>query len=212
MRHLIPLIHPAPDSPLDPSEAQDKFGSESLRCSPLRTAWFDPLKVASTRKRPLRLGYYACDGFVKSSPAVVRSIKESIAALQTVHGSAIELVAVDPAALQTKQAMRVFLAAVGADGFDGLLGPLRQGKVKEPMDRSLFVPVFLARAPAWVRKVLFWITKYVLKDGPLSYCSQVAGRKTAAQHFATVAERNQYERDFEVSARAATTQRSLQSH
>lgn len=197
MRQIIPLIHPSPDSPQDPSEAQNQFSAEALRPSPLRTAWFEPLKAASNRGRPLRLGYYACDGFVQSSPAVVRSIDETVAALQQAHGDSIQMVPIDPAAIQAKKALRTFLAAVGSDGFDGLLSPLRQGKVKEPMDSSLFVPVLLARMPGWARKLVYWIMKYVVRDHTLSYCATAAGRKTAAQHFQTVAQRNEYEREFD---------------
>lgn len=196
-RIIIPLLHPAADnSGLDPREAQERFGAEPLRPSPLRPAWFDPLRVSQARRRPLRIGHYSCDGIVKTSPACLRAMRESVAVLQDAYGSDVELVSIEPQALRSIEAMRIFLHAVGSDGFDGLLAPLKSGKVKEPMDCSLFLPVFASRAASWLRKVIYWILRYAIRDHGLSHILNGGGRKTAGQHFETVAQRDQFEEDF----------------
>lgn len=196
LRLIVPLLHPSEDSETSPQEAQEKFGAELLRPSPLRTAWFDPLKVSRARKRPIRIGHYVCDGFVKTSPASIRALRESVTALQDAYGEDVELVEIDPKALQALESVKIFLHAVGADGFDGLLAPLRAGKIKEPMDLSLFLPVFASRASPWMRKIFYYVLKYVIRDQRLSYVLGGGGRKTAGEHCETVAQRDQFEKDF----------------
>ncbi|CAO1626209.1 unnamed protein product [Parajaminaea phylloscopi] len=199
-RLVIPLLHPSPEDEaktgLDPRAAQERFHTEPLRPCPLRPAWFSPIQVSRARGKPLRIGHYSCDGIVKTSPACLRGMRESVAALERAYGRDVELVAIDPPALRSVEAMRIFLHCVGADGFDGLLAPLSAGKVREPMDLSLFLPVFASRASPWMRKVFYWLLRYVVRDHRLSYVLNGGGRKTAGQHFEAVAQRDDFEADF----------------
>lgn len=196
-RALLPLVHPS-EPAIEAAEVQKRFGSEPLRCSPLRPHWFEPLKAAKERKRPIRIGYYACDGFIKTSPACIRAMEESVSALKSKYpDSDLRLVEIDPAALQAQKAFHIFTSAVTADSMDGLLAPLRQGKFQEPMDQALFVTVFVARASFWMRKLVYWIVWYFIKDHTLGHIMTAGGSKSAGQHFATVAQRNEYEEEFE---------------
>lgn len=193
-RELVPLLHPPPDSPLDPFEAQQRFGSEELRPAPLRAAWFDPLKAAGDRT--IRIGYYACDGFARTAPASVRAVQMSIDAVRATYGERVEVVEIDPARLRAKEAMHIFLALVTSDSFDSLLGPLSKGKIRDPMDLSLFLPVFAARAPGWMKAVVAWIVKYVIRDPHMSYLLSAGGKKTAAQYLDAIGRRRAFEKTF----------------
>jgi amidase len=198
-RELVPLIHPGLDSHIEPHEAQKKFGSEPLRPSPLRPAWFDPIKVSEARGKPLRIGYYFCDGYIKTSPACMRGVKESIEALQAsadYKDGKLELVEIDPARLNTVEALHIFTSQITSDRCDGLLGPLKMRKVREAMDFALFLPVFAARGATWMTKILYWIVKYVIGDKALGYLLTAGGGKTASQYFDHVARRDQFRAAF----------------
>lgn len=199
-RSLIELIHPNVDSSLDPWAAQDRFGCEELRASPLRPAWLDPIKVASSRDgdhKRIRMGYYYCDGFTQTSPACIRAVQESIEALKaSEHAGRYEFIEVDPNRLRAKEAMHIFLSNVTADNFNGLLGPLRLGRIKEAMDFALFLPVFSTRAPRWARGLFRWVVQYVVKDPHLSYMLSAGGAKSAEGYMQQIARRKEFEKQF----------------
>lgn len=198
---LIRLLHPNVDSPLDPFEVQRRFQTEELRPSPLRPAWFKPLDVVASPDSPrkkIRLGYYYCDGITKTSPACIRAVQESVDALRAQYGTdgPVELVEIDPAQLGTLTAIHIFLANITADNFDGLLGPLTKDGVREPMDPSLFLPVFAARAPQWFKSILRFVATYIINDPSFAYILTAGGSKTAGEYFHHVARRRDFEQEF----------------
>lgn len=196
-RQLIELLHPNVDSSLDPFELQRKFATEEMRSSPLRPAWLSPLNVVSDRGRKLRIGYYYCDGLTKTSPACVRAVDESLTALKERYTpEQIELVEIDPIHLNTLRAVHIFLALVTADNFNGLLGPLTKDGIREPMDASLFLPVFAARAPRWIKGLLRFFATYIIGDKSFAYIVTAGGSKTAGGYYEHIARRREFEQDF----------------
>jgi Asp-tRNA(Asn)/Glu-tRNA(Gln) amidotransferase A subunit family amidase len=114
-------MSPPADSAITTREVQRRFGAENRVETPLRPAWFDPVQAASTRsplRRKLRVGYYYCDGMTRTSPACIRAVEMSKAALEGVKDAtgapAIEMVEINPKALQTAHALEIFCGGCAA--------------------------------------------------------------------------------------------------
>ncbi|CAO1628393.1 unnamed protein product [Sympodiomycopsis kandeliae] len=185
---LVDLLNPSPESGLNAFDMQRRFQTEELRPSP----W-----TRLPQGKKLRLGYYYCDGFSKTSPACIRAVDEALAALREKHSTdEIELVEIDPKRLDTLQAMYIFLSAITSDNFDGLLGPLNENGIREPMDPSLLLPVFAARAPKAFKSLLRLVSKHIVKDTAFAHLSTAGGAKSASEYFSNIHARDEFSDKF----------------
>lgn len=174
--------------------------------SPLRSGDFHPLEVAKKRsplRRTIRLGYYFSDGLSTTSPACIRAMELCMEALEKSHGKEslkegggvpeIELVKIDPRSLMSSEAAKIFLGLTSSDGFDGLTGHLK----KDRMDPSLYLAIIIGKLPGFLRKMLVFIFRYILRDRPFSQVPLLAGRKTAKKYYEVTALKEQFTKDWE---------------
>lgn len=153
-------------------------------------AWFRPLQVAEKRGKPLRVGYILTDGFIKTTPACYRAVKESVEALQAKYPSSqVEVVKIPASALDAVTALELFLKMTAADGYRSLTDP-HIGKDK--LDVTLLLPLFLARMPNFLRRTLFFVARYILRDRLLSRCVAATRTSSAAGYFKAVEARSRW--------------------
>ena len=194
----IDAIHPPPNADVQAADLHSKFGVTSLPVQPLRKKEFDVLTLAKSRGRPLRLGYYTHDGFSKPSPAVCRSMDEVVAALRAKHSEKeLELIPVDPKDLHTPESLKLFVGLTSSDGYSGILAPLK-GKSwrKDWLQSHLYLIVFIARAPTWIKAIFQFLLRFVIRDQYLLAASEFAGSKSTAKYCDMVAARDHFTHDF----------------
>ena len=195
-RVLVEALHPSPDVEGSPSprEVQRKFNTEYLRAQPLRVADFEPLKQAKAKGKPLRIGYYSFEGYSKPSPAILRAMDETIAALRKKYSDReVELVEVDYKLLRAKEALAIFLALTSADGFDQLIAPLQGDK----MQPSLYLPILTARLPRPLLRLTGFLFRYIIRDNFLATATQRSGRKSAGEYFKAVGDKHRFTEEFD---------------
>lgn len=105
----------------------------------------------------------------------------------------IELVKIDPRSLMSSEAAKIFLGLTSSDGFDGLTGHLK----KDRMDPSLYLAIIIGKLPGFLRKMLVFIFRYILRDRPFSQVPLLAGRKTAKKYYEVTALKEQFTKDWE---------------
>lgn len=195
-RNFISALHPEPDvnPALTATEIHESFGAEQLYPLPLRPTWFDPLAAARLRgpERPLRIGYYACDGFIRPSPACIRAVDEAVDALRRKHGQEIQLVEIAPKELRAHEALSIFQALTSADGYEGLTRHLKSDR----LESSLYLPVYLARIPGLLRRLIIFIAKYVLREWMLALIVSASRRKSTKDYISWVGKRDDFIADF----------------
>jgi amidase len=187
-------------------DVQLRFGDEVEALYPLRSTWFDPLATAAARKadanvaagqrKTLRIGYYRCDGFTKTSPPCLRAVDLAVKALQSVKGKdgakAIELVEVDPSRLQTFETLRRFVGLTSITAYEHLtrhLGP-------DPVDPALKVTLALPRYPV-LRWIVGLVARYILGDRQLPKIFAESNKRKASVYFAHQYEQKKMQRRFE---------------
>ncbi|KAN0066365.1 hypothetical protein ACQY0O_000459 [Thecaphora frezii] len=164
-----------------------KVGLAGTRQGGLNETWLKPLEVAEKRKAPLRIGYYLTDGFIKTTPACYRAVKESVEALRNKYpADQIELIPIEPNDVQPVEGLEHFLGLTSADGYEYLTDP-HLGKDKP--DPVLFLPLLLARMPIVVKNIVAFIAKFVLRDARMARLVLAAGRRSAKQYFQLIAKR-----------------------
>ncbi|KAJ9477036.1 putative amidase (putative) [Pseudozyma hubeiensis] len=167
--------------------AMAKFHMSDLSTVVLNEAWLNPLGVSEARGTPLRIGYVVGDGIHRTTPPCYRAILECVAALKTKYSDKrIELVEIDPKQLQTLEVLRIFLRLFTADGFRNLetyLGP-------DKLIAQMKMPVILSRIPRWLRGIIVFFVRYIIRDPIYAELAGSAGRLSAAEH-ADVLERRE---------------------
>ncbi|EPQ32148.1 uncharacterized protein PFL1_00345 [Pseudozyma flocculosa PF-1] len=152
--------------------------------------WLQPLKVAEKRGTPLRVGYYFTDGFIKTTPACYRAVKESIEALRAKYPSQqVELVAIAPKDVQPVEGLEHFLGLSSADGYDYLTVP-HLGK--DRADPVLMLPLLLARLPVFLKRIIAFIARFVLRDARMARLVLAAGRRSAKKYFQVTESRTKF--------------------
>lgn len=141
---------------------------------PARLSALDP-RVAPVAWRPLgplpagaRVGYYANDGVVPVSTAVARAVEVARAALSAAGCETVAFTPPDVASLFDE-----YLAAVSADGGEGLLEALRD----DPVDPTIAPLLQLARLPDAVRRGMATASRAGGQEG-LSRMLRAMGRKS----------------------------------
>lgn len=201
IRSVIPLIHPSTDSIVSASDAQERFETEPMIPSPLRPQWLKPLEAAQQRsptRKTIRLGYYFSDGLTTTSPACIRAVELCLEALEKAHGKKedgppeVELIKIDPRELMAAESAKIFLGLTSSDGFDGLTSHLK----KDRLDPSLYLAIIIGKLPAFIRKFLIFIFRYILRDRPFSLIPTLAGRKSAKKYYEVTHLKEQFTKDF----------------
>ncbi len=143
---------------------------------PNRMSALDP-KVAPIPWRPLgsiavrglRVGYYANDGVLPVSASIARGIEIARSALSAAGCETVPFTPPDVASLFDE-----YLAAMSADGGEGLLDALRE----DPIDPTLAPLLSLARVPDSVRKGMARAAR-LAGQGSLARMLDSMGAKTA---------------------------------
>lgn len=190
MRLFTTTLSPPIDSAESPRDVQRRFGAEVMPCIPLRPAWLDPVKASldlaskrSTERKPIRIGYYVCDGFTKTTPACLRAMRIVQEALTETHGTnsgaqaTVELVPIQPQILHTFTFFKTFVGLTAITGYDHLkrhLGPDR-------IDRALFLALALP-SKTIIRYIIALVARYVLRDRYVPQVVVCVNGKTATRY------------------------------
>ncbi|WWD17676.1 hypothetical protein CI109_102117 [Kwoniella shandongensis] len=113
-----------------------------------------PWKEVELPKK-LRVGYFTEDNCIKASPACVRAVEESVAALRK---AGHEVVRFEPP--DVSEALKVFAGLTSADGYKTLLGNIGP----DPMEPSMRLVTIGSRIPRWLAWFAHWLLDSVLKD------------------------------------------------
>jgi Asp-tRNA(Asn)/Glu-tRNA(Gln) amidotransferase A subunit family amidase len=170
---------------------RDEIDSIGFMSQPVDSGWFNPLSVVKKRKRPLRIGYFLADGFVKTSPACYRAVLESVEAIKKKYpAEQVELKRLYlPDDLGGVEAIKIFLGMSSADGYDRLTDP-HLGKDK--VDPTLTLPLLSARIPGFLRAILSFIAAHFLSDWMMAIILKAAGRKSAGDYFKWIVKRDEF--------------------
>ncbi|PWZ02911.1 amidase signature enzyme [Testicularia cyperi] len=156
----------------------------------LNEAWLNPLGVAAARAAPLRIGYVVGDGMYRTTPTCYRAIKESVAALQQKYGPGqVELVEIRPSQLEAITATKIFLKFMTCDQYKT---KLEKHIGKDALIAQLRLPVYLSRIPGWLKQVLVFIVRYVVRDRKYAEIAASIGKLSAKQFFDVVEERTKF--------------------
>ncbi|KAL0575280.1 hypothetical protein V5O48_006681 [Marasmius crinis-equi] len=159
-----------------------------------------PFRDAELPKR-LRFGYYTSDGYTKSSPANQRAVIETVEALKKQGHECIEIADFNYAT----EATAIFLGLTSSDGYRKLtshLGP-------DPMEKSIWLPVYGSRLPSLVRSVAAWIVESVLGDSKFVTFLRAARTKSFREWSDFSVKRDQFIQGFYDKARFKSLQDSL---
>ncbi|PWN51892.1 amidase signature enzyme [Violaceomyces palustris] len=168
----------------------DKLGAEGNQFQSLRPAWLDPLRVAKVRGRPLRIGYYYTDGFIKTTPACYRAVDEAVESLRSKYSDKeVKLVKIPVSLLGALESLTLFTGMTSSDGYDMLTDP-HLGKDKA--DPTLFLPLLLARMSKLTRSVLAFVASFLLRDWMLALTIKAMGRKSTKDYQKLVAKRDEF--------------------
>ncbi|KAF8903595.1 amidase signature domain-containing protein [Mucidula mucida] len=132
----------------------------------------------------LKFGYYTSDEFIKASPANKRAVLETVDALRKQGHECVEFT--PPGALV------IFLALTSADSYKKMLSHLGP----DPMDASLRLAVYGARAPRFLTALVGWVLRTFLKDPKAADVITSAGSKSYLEYSEWVGRRQQYALDF----------------
>lgn len=187
-------------------DVQRSFGMEILPYMPLQESWLDPLQAAEKRskvageedKTTIRIGWYACDGYIKQTPVSLRSMEIVTDALknhtQDSKGKpiSVELVELQPSELQSFNTFKTFVGLTSITRYDFLKRHLGSDWI----DRTLFVTLLLPNHPL-IRKLIGFIARWILRDPyPSQFLNNIANdsaRKFVQHEY----ERERLVREFE---------------
>ncbi|KAJ3757694.1 amidase signature domain-containing protein [Lentinula raphanica] len=105
--------------------------------------------------KQLKIGYYTSDGFAKASPACTRAVMEVVEVLKGQGHECVEIELPD-----VTDCLEIYLALISSDGYKRMTSPLGP----DPMEPSLFLPVYGTRVPSFLRKFGAWVSESMLGD------------------------------------------------
>ncbi|KIM69363.1 hypothetical protein SCLCIDRAFT_102685 [Scleroderma citrinum Foug A] len=129
----------------------------------------------------LKFGYYSNDMLVRTSPANVRAIQETVDALKNAGHECVEFSTTLPS-----DAMEVFVGLVTSDGYKKMLSYL-QG---DPQEDSLFMTTLGAKLPDFVRNLMCWGIKTFYGDSIFPRFFNQARTKSVVEYCEIVNQRN----------------------
>ncbi|KAM0752009.1 amidase signature enzyme [Meredithblackwellia eburnea MCA 4105] len=137
--------------------------------------------------KKLKIGYYLSDGFCRTSPACQRAVLETVEALRKRGHDVVEFT---PPNLF--ECMRLFVGLTSAGGYQTLLSGLKG----DPMEPSLFLSTMGPRLNWFLRKVVYVLYKYVLRDNKLVEFFNASRTKTVTEMQAWQKQRTDYVKEF----------------
>lgn len=153
-----------------------------------------PLELAAKRNRPLRIGIYHTDGFVHTTPASYRAVEETVAAARKRYTSEeIEFVHLSKKDVRAVDAMEIFVGLTSAAKYRHLTHPHLH---PDPLDPTLYVPVYISRLPAVVRQLLNFILYYILGERDFAKLGRATGGKSSEEYFGWVKRREEFKREW----------------
>ncbi|KAJ8095263.1 hypothetical protein PM082_010486 [Marasmius tenuissimus] len=138
--------------------------------------------------KKLRFGYYTSDGFTKASPANKRAVMETIEALRKEGHDCIEIADFNFAT----EATTIFMGLTSSDGYRKLtshLGP-------DPMEKTIWLPVYGSRIPGLIRGAAAWVVENVLGDSRFVSILRAARSKTFGEWSDFSVKRNEFIQEF----------------
>ncbi|PWN31957.1 amidase signature enzyme [Meira miltonrushii] len=162
-------------------DVQRSYGMEILPYMPLQESWLDPLQAAEKRsksggEKTIRIGWYACDGYIKQTPVSLRSMEIVTDALRN-HvdtsnnkGVNIELIELQPSELQSFDTFKTFVGLTSITRYDFLKRHLGADWI----DRALWVALILPNH-SFIRALIGSIARWVLRDPyPSQFLNNIA--------------------------------------
>ncbi|KAF9266912.1 amidase signature enzyme [Marasmius fiardii PR-910] len=146
-----------------------------------------PYREAELPKK-MRFGYYTSDGFSKASPANQRAVTETVEALKKQGHECIELTDFTFATGATA----IFLGLTSSDGYRKLtshLGP-------DPMEKSIWLPVYGSRVPGILRVIVTWVVESILGDTTFGAVLRAARIKSFGEWSNFSVKRNEFIQEF----------------
>ncbi|KAG6335864.1 hypothetical protein ID866_3229 [Astraeus odoratus] len=131
--------------------------------------------------KKLKFGYYFSDFLVRSSPATVRAVQETVDALRKAGHECVEFSTPLPA-----NAMEVFVALVSSDGYRKMLSYLQD----DPQEESLFLSTLGTKLPGFVRNLICWVVKTFFRDNVFPRFFSLAKTKTVLEFCEFTEKRN----------------------
>ncbi|SOV03178.1 related to amidase (acetamidase) [Ustilago sp. UG-2017a] len=176
VRQQLPKWLRTPRDKNDPKKAQFKTADETTVV--LNEAWLNPIGMVEARGAP-------CE----SATSLVMGFTECVAALKTKYSDKrVELIEIEPSKLQTLELMRIFLRLLTADGYRTLLKDLGPDKLIS----QLQLPVKLSRISRWLRGVIVFFIRYIVRDPIYADLAASMAQLSAAEHAAALERRERF--------------------
>jgi len=156
-------------------------GDEGVNAIPV--PWRDPAQV---QLQGLRVGFYAEDGFIDSSPAIARGVREAAAALRERGAQVIELPPPD-----ISRAISLYLGLMGADGGASKRRLLGNGT----RDPNLSRVIMLGSLPEWSRQLLAALAERA-GQRRLAHAMRAWGQRSVDAYWQLIDARNAYRTAF----------------
>lgn len=153
-----------------------------------------PLDLVAKRGKPLRIGIYHTDGFVHTTPASYRALEETVTAARKRYTTdEIEFVHLSKDDVRAVEAMEIFVGLTSAAKYRHLTHPHLH---PDPLDPTLYVPVYISRLPAVVRQLLNFILTYILGERDFATLGRATGGKSAEEYFGWVRKREDFRAEW----------------
>ncbi|WVR06063.1 hypothetical protein IAU60_003091 [Kwoniella sp. DSM 27419] len=149
-----------------------------------------PWREVELPKR-LKVGYWTQDHLLKTSPACVRAVEESVAKLKS---AGHEVVYFDPP--DVSEAMKIFVGLTSADGYKTLLSNIGN----DPMESSMRLVTLGSKIPGWLHGLARWVVDNVLSDHLFASIFAVSRSKTVAESYTFGHRRDVYANAFRKAA------------
>ncbi|KAF8556541.1 amidase signature enzyme [Imleria badia] len=120
----------------------------------------------------LKFGYYVEDSMIRSSPANVRAVQETIKALRSQGHECVEFL---PSL--SKEAMSTFVALTTADGYKRMLSTIES----DPKESSLYLSTLGPKLPGFVRRFIAWAAHTFYGDKPFHDLFSLARSKSVSE-------------------------------
>lgn len=132
--------------------------------------------------RPMRVGYFKTDRFIRASPVCQRAVQESVDALRSGGHECLEIDPPDVADL-----LKIFVEHSAADGYETMISNLQSDK-QEP---ALFLVTLGPRLPAFVRAITSFLVQLFIHDESFAHVFAASRPRSVREFWASSASRIQ---------------------
>ncbi|WWC58801.1 uncharacterized protein I303_101345 [Kwoniella dejecticola CBS 10117] len=145
-----------------------------------------PWKEVDIPKK-LKVGYWTQDNLIKTSPACVRAVEESVRKLREAGHEVVEFHPPNIA-----EALKVFAGLTSSDGYKTLLGNIGS----DPMESSMRLVTLGSKLPSLLHSVLGWVVDNLLGDRLFASIFATSRPKSVQEFWEFTARREVYANAF----------------